>query len=711
MDKEQARQYLITCMDQYLAGKGLATDGSLFRCLSPDHEDKHPSMGYHNESYKVHCFGCGVTYDIFDLVGIDYHLDDYRLKFKKACEIFHVTVDAGDVPRGQHGSSVKQDDQNEKPFSFTGQNTETYSIPSTASLNTGTTDTAKADEVFQRNLEFIQNSSKYRGKAKEYLAKRHIATELADRFGIGFGKYYDKKSGQTLDVVVIPNGSCAVLRNVADACDVSDRYRKLNGSEIWNAEGFRSGKRLGMNVIVTEGEMDALSVLSSGGEAVALGSVSNRSKLVPVLKEMFGDAKDAPMLILALDNDDEGIKATQALSADLTAHHFNHSVMNLYGSCKDANEALMKYPDAFSKVILGTRTKETLELLTYCQGFSAASYSHRFKADVMQDAANDTFPTGFPILDSVIEGGLHAGLYAIGAIPSLGKTTFILQMADYLSDHGVNVLYFSLEMARKELFAKSVSRLTYLISLLKDNDYQLSDAKTTSGVLLGSKYSAYCKRELDLIDAAVARQGVVGRNLYIHEGIGDIGINYIADMVRKYIQLGHKLVVMIDYLQIMSPMDVRMNEKQMIDTNVLELKRLSRQYNIPVLVVSSFNRENYKGDVSFRAFKESGAIEYSSDVVLALQLKNLDSSDDVDVDKEKKRNPRNVELVVLKNRLCPTGDKIYYQYDARFNYFKEKCFSKDLKTIDDGAKADASSDTNGDVKPAKALVFGKSKQY
>ena len=71
-----------------------------------------------------------------------------------------------------------------------------------------------------------------------------------------------------------------------------------------------------------------------------------------------------------------------------------------------------------------------------------------------------------------------------------------------------------------------------------------------------------------------------------------------------------------------------------------------------------------------QAFKESGAIEYSTDVLIGLQLMGT-GADDFDVDEAKSRNPREIEAIILKNRNGRTGGKIGYNYYAMFNYFSE----------------------------------------
>ena len=128
--------------------------------------------------------------------------------------------------------------------------------------------------------------------------------------------------------------------------------------------------------------------------------------------------------------------------------------------------------------------------------------------------------------------------------------------------------------------------------------------------------------------------------------------------------------MLIDYVQILAPAEIRATDKQNIDKAVLELKRISRDFKIPVIGISSFNRAGYKDAVTMEAFKESGAIEYSSDILIGLQLKGAGSKD-FNLSEAIKRDPREVELVILKNRNGKTGEIVSFEYYPLFNYFKE----------------------------------------
>lgn len=315
----------------------------------------------------------------------------------------------------------------------------------------------------------------------------------------------------------------------------------------------------------------------------------------------------------------------------------------------------------------------------------AASYSlQNFVKKIEESKQTSYIPTGFNPLDTLLDGGIYPGLYIIGAISSLGKTTFCLQIADQIAQQGQNVLVFSLEMATNELIAKSVSRLTLLQDLRMYN--LTSHAKTTRGILTGIRYSDYSDIEKQLIKSSITAYGNYAKNIYITEGTGNVGTDQIRDKVQKHIKLTGKVpVVIIDYLQIIAPTDMRATDKQNTDKAVLELKRLSRDYEIPVIGISSFNRDNYTSPVNLTSFKESGAIEYSSDVLMGLQYYGMDYQEG-EAEKSREKRVRDllrqnieygkngkaqsIQVKILKNRNGSKGDALLSFYPM-FNYFTD----------------------------------------
>ena len=261
---------------------------------------------------------------------------------------------------------------------------------------------------------------------------------------------------------------------------------------------------------------------------------------------------------------------------------------------------------------------------------------------------------------------MYEGLYFIGAISSLGKTCFMLQVADSVAKQGGDVLSIALEMSKTELMARSISRETFQ---LMTSGACPGVAKTTREILTRRGFD---KADLRIVTQAQDVYSGYGKHIFIFEGVGSIGVSQVRKMVERHIKLTDRVpVVFVDYLQLLAPVSSRMTDKQAVDHAVLELKRISRDFRTPVVVISSFNRESYRNKVTMAAFKESGGIEFCSDVLIGLQLEGVDDKD-FDVDVAKQQNPRKVEAVILKNRNGSTGSKILFSFYAKYNYFEEK---------------------------------------
>ena len=221
-------------------------------------------------------------------------------------------------------------------------------------------------------------------------------------------------------------------------------------------------------------------------------------------------------------------------------------------------------------------------------------------------------------------------------------------------------------MAASELISKTISRLTFL-----NCQGNTQNAKTARGITTASRYQNYSQAEKDLINNALTQYAGFEGNIIFYEGIGDIGAEQIKQAVAEHKELtGNTPLVMIDYLQILAPYDMRASDKQNTDKAVLELKRLSRDYKTPVIGISSLNRQGYKGEVSLEDFKESGAIEYGSDVLIGLHFSGAGKKD-FDSTEAKRANPRKIELVILKNRNGSKGEAPIDFYPM-FNYFTDQ---------------------------------------
>lgn len=677
MNREEARNYILARATDYLQ-RDNSGKGWLCPICGSGSGSKGTGLTSKDGNRHFTCWaGCFTNSDIIDIIGKQYHLTDYNEKLQKAADIFHITIESGYTNRSSAREDFAPEYQNQPKIEQpTQQNTHNNTYTTTQQQP----EPDYTDFFLQANKD-IEKTDYHRG----------LSLETLNRFKVGYAAEWKHPKAPKMKPsprLIIPTSRHSYLARHASEKDfinfrgVVENKSKVGRVRIFNSKALREAQK---PIFITEGEIDAMSVVEAGGEAVALGSASegNVRRLLNLLEKQ----KPTQPLILAIDNDKAGDRATAQLIEGLERLGVTFYKADISHPYKDPNEALNADREAFTEVVRQAEAieAETLEAEREAIKKEAVAYSLQSFIKDIEDSKRAAFiPTGFGSLDNLLDGGLYAGLYVVGALSSLGKTSFCLQVADNIAQRGHEVLIFSLEMAKNELVAKSISRLTLIKDLEK---YQTTaHAKTTRGILTGSRYKYYSDTEKALIQEAVTdyyQQGA--ENLFITEGVGDIGIEEVKAKVKSYIKAGIKPTVLIDYLQILAPADVRATDKQNTDKAVLELKRLSRDYNIPVIVISSFNRENYTTPVNMTSFKESGAVEYSSDVLIGLQLDGMDYRDGEKDGNRQKRirklikeaeqkgrtgQAQNIQVKILKNRNGSKGDTVIEFYPM-FNYFTE----------------------------------------
>lgn len=531
--------------------------------------------------------------------------------------------------------------------------------------------------------------------------RRGLSDAVIKKFCVGYVKdWKHPKASQDAPAsprLIVPISKYSYLardtREKLTATQERFKKQKASGKEgatwIFNSRALTESKQ---PIFVLEGEIDAMSIYEAGGEAVGTGSTSNIGQLLNILKQ----TKPTQPLIVCLDNDTQGQLHQGELEEGLKALNIPFYRRDINGSYKDANEFLTSDREGFIKTIRETveavreleKERETMEQektaetskaeLTPKEAYIQAHCITAEKIQAFFDSIPDMLPpqpTGFKDLDSILEGGLYPGcLYVVGAISSLGKTTFCMQIADQIAQQGKEVIIFSLEMGSEELIAKSISRETFIRA---EKVGRLDTAKTQTGLLNCKKW-----READketIIEAVGKYASYASGKIEIRtaEDLTRAGKNKMLetmkDIIKEHIEAtGSKPTVIIDYLQILALLAQaeRGEAKAQVDASVWEFKTMARAYNIPIIAVSSFNRDNYNTRANLAAFKESGAIEYSADTCIALQLKGVDSSS-FDADKAMMKEPREIELVILKGRRGKARAKINYCYYPKFNYFQE----------------------------------------
>ena len=601
-------------------------------CGSGTHTKATGAFRIDNDKLSYKCFSCGSSGDIFELIGAYENISDFSEQKKRARELFAPT-------------------------------TITNSSDSRISQRVTPSKTAAQEAAPEPETDYTALYTRWNKQLNMTEYTRGITRATLDRFSVGYcedWRHPKRPRAAETPRLIIPTSRYSYIARLTreEKNDKENRVEKVGRQRLFNEEALTRAQQ---PICIVEGEIDALSIIDAGGEAVGLGGTSGVNKLI--IRLSSGVRPKQP-LILALDNDEAGKAAQEKLQTELEALTIKCKAVNLYGTHKDANEALQSDRAALEAAISGLVDISTRDLI---ENSSNLHFFDEYIADLNDFEKRRDYKTGLSNIDEAIDGGLHEGLTILGAMSSAGKTTLILQIADNLSKRGEYVLFFSLEMSKFELMSKSVSRLTYKLDETPDHQ----NAKTVRGLYRGARTDderGLMKEALDYYRDNIAA------HLFVYEGAGTYTADKIAEEVEKFINTtGHTPVVFVDYLQIIAaPKDMRATDKQIVDYSIRVLKQLSRDNGVPLVVISSYNRSSYKEGADMTSFKESGGIEYSSDVLLALQFEGMDDNRELDIKAEKGKLDRDIELVVLKNRNGAINKKAYFTYHAAFNLFEPK---------------------------------------
>ena len=607
-----------------VCGNGTGEDGD---GISVDTKAKNP--------YTLHCFKCGTHGSV-----VDFYMKEHNCTvgeaFRGLREYLGITVD--------HQQATTSPTEPRK--------TNTRGNIPVKDENASQSPTDSHRQPRKDYTGYYAECREHIDEAAAYLSFRGLSKATASKYGLG----YDPRTG----FLIIPvSDSFYIARNTDQNAKM--RYRNPTGAsiELFNKEALYN--EAGKPVFVTEGVFDALAILEAGSEAIALNSTSNYRKLIKDLAAK----RTGNTLVIALDKDDAGEKAARELVDALKQQNISYITgEGLSGFYKDANEHLQHNRESFLEAV------STIERATTKPDNTADYIANIMAAEIASLKKQTERKTGFPNLDAEA-GSIYNGLYIVGGISSVGKTTFLAQLADQMAEQGSHVLYFSLEQSRLEMVTKSIARQT----AKDDPDKAVSSLRIRTGA------------DGDNIDRAVYEYGQnVGDRISIIEGNFACSPSFISEYTNAYISRnGTRPIVFIDYLQILTPdKDPETGRKPtdakaITDANITALKRMSRRLEVPVFVVSSLNRSNYLAPVDFEAFKESGSIEFTADVVWGLQLAAVNDPifDKEGKLKEKREKiaaaklaiPRKIELVCLKNRYGKTRYTCQYEYFPQFDYF------------------------------------------
>ena len=240
-------------------------------------------------------------------------------------------------------------------------------------------------------------------------------------------------------------------------------------------------------------------------------------------------------------------------------------------------------------------------------------------------------PTGFIDLDYKLSGLQPSDLILVAARPSMGKTAFVLNIAQYVAfKKDRATVIFSLEMSKEQL----VNRLFSLES-------QVDAQALRTGNMKDSDWEK-------LIEGA----GIIGKSKLIIDDTPGISVSELRSKCRKY-KLEHGLdLIIIDYLQLMTGSEGKRSESRQQEISEISrsLKGLARELNVPVIALSQLSRAvESRPDKRpmLSDLRESGAIEQDADVVMFIYRDEYYNKDS--------EYKKQAEIIIAKQRNGPVG--------------------------------------------------------
>lgn len=388
---EQKITFLKGKLPDYLRAKGL-NPASKFYCINPQDHDKLPTMSYDPNTLTVRCFNCKASYNIFDLLGFQYHLNNFKEQFIKAHELFlgpvneSLLIALNNYPQKpqfefaddfevKNDLSYEDEADSSSPFKnplfsklqkhgkipsprdisfgnpapeqnmvFSRDRFNSASVQRINSFNnhTGLFNSLNKDDFRPDFSEYISQCA-MNSSNTDYFRQRGISDEVIKRFNLGYDEQclvgIDKLNNKIYwKAAILPYGTKGYRIRNTDPYD-KERFRAKGLCEIFNAQALEIGGK----IFITEGEFDALSLESLGYRAIALGGVGNVSRLLDLIRTIKGEY----IFYICLDNDKSGGEASRMLASAFYQMQIPYKEINLAFPYKDPNEALCQDPQNF----------------------------------------------------------------------------------------------------------------------------------------------------------------------------------------------------------------------------------------------------------------------------------------------------------------------------------------------------------------------------
>ncbi|MBQ8692524.1 MAG: AAA family ATPase [Synergistaceae bacterium] len=412
MDRDRAKIELREHLKEYLENKHGIDTSKNFRCLSPQHEDKNPSMGFDAAHNQAHCFSCNENYDILDLIQQDYNCD-FNEALKIGCEMYHIQIDKNSGGAAQTNSAPMKKNAVKQPQAKQEQ------APAVRDRLKAEFDAAQPANNAHPYLQakHVKNDGTLKVNHKNELL---ISLRDVDGNFKGYQRivpYPTKKTDKDTGREVVK-----WLKFQAEGTAQTGAFHVIGSYEL----------QQGDTVVLAEGYATAFSIYKCIGSKARVVFALNCGNLFEVARAIHDKYDIKPFI--AADIDKDGRKAVAKCREDICSGHVLPPLDEV-----DKNEARTDWNDYFTKYRLDT-TKAAL-----IDGLSKPEF-----LPVDEELAASTL-TNLDINDFYIEFGerknvkqieMIGGLFPRGKIsaliapPGTGKTWFILYLSMYFSRGG-----------------------------------------------------------------------------------------------------------------------------------------------------------------------------------------------------------------------------------------------------------------------------------
>lgn len=322
-----------------------------------------------------------------------------------------------------------------------------------------------------------------------------------------------------------------------------------------------------------------------------------------------------------------------------------HAATNIAGMGYDANDEVPLILDSAEKMILDVAGRKVGQDFTPIKNILLDTFT-KIEGLYASKGGITGLPTGFKDFDKLLSGLQQSDLVLIAARPSMGKTAFVLNIAQHVAiKEKKPVAFFSLEMSKEQLVQRMLCAEAPIdAQRLRNGDLEESDWKKL----------------------VIAADRLSSAPVYIDDTAGMSVVEMRAKARRLKIEHGLSLIV-IDYLQLMQGGSSGRGENRQQEISEISrfLKSLARELDVPVIALSQLSRQVESRQIKrpmLSDLRESGSLEQDADIVAFLYREDY-----YDPDTEKKNI---TEVIVAKHRNGPV-DTVQLFFHKQFTRFSD----------------------------------------